>query len=156
MDPPVDAALVRLFGSETRALSLAVLANAKRPMTAYRVAKTAGLGKIKVYQQLKALVAAGWIERGGNRYVLPAGELRSLLRTRVRVSWSADWSADRAAKDRRASRLVRRAPWRAWYRPADFVPNPTIARRYAEEFERPAAKDRPFGSGRGVGSRKQR
>ena len=156
MSRSVDPSLVALFGSEARALSLGVLANAKRPMTGYRVAKVAGLPKIKAYAQLKTALEAGWIRRVGNAYWLPDGDLRSLLRKRVLIFWSDDWLSNRAAEKRRAEKLVKRRPWESWYDSSRFAPNPEVARRYTKEIERSPQKDVPFTSGRAVGSRKDR
>lgn len=156
MGGSLDPALAVLFGSEARALSLGVLANAKRPMTGYRVAKTAGIPKIKAYAQLKAAAQAGWIERRGNMYWMPEGDLRSLLRKKVRLYWYEDWLSDRAPQKGRAEELARRRPWASWYDASRFSANPAVARRYAREIERPPEKDMPFLSGRELGSRKRR
>jgi len=48
-----DPALLSLFGSQTRLLTMAVLANADEALTGYRVAKIAGLPREKVYPELR-------------------------------------------------------------------------------------------------------
>lgn len=131
----VAPSLTQLFGSQARVLSLAVLANANRPLTGYRIAKTAGVPKIKAYEQLRKALAAGWIARSGNGYSMPDGELRSLLRKRLRIRWSED----------RPARLPQRATTPRpgefdWFDPAKFPADPKVRARYAREFLRPPGK----------------
>lgn len=91
-----DPVLVALTGSETRARTLGVLANAERPMTGYRVAKLAGLPEIKVYEELKRAKKAGIVRKNPNGWILVPADLRNFLQVRFRVYWAEDW--DRARK----------------------------------------------------------
>ncbi len=131
-----DPALTQLFGSRTRLLSLAVLANADRPLTGYRVARTAGLSKIKAYEQLRAALAAGWLVRSGPGFVMPEGDLRTFLRRRLRIRWSVDLTAPH----RTVRRAVPPAGSYGWYDPAKFPPDPRVRARYEREFFRPYGK----------------
>ncbi len=131
-----DPALVQLFGSEARLLALAVLASADRPLTGYRVARTAGLSKIKTYQQLRRAWAAGWLTRTSAGYALPDGDLRTFLRKRIRIRWADDMTAS-ARTSRPSSAPAGRY---AWYDPTKFPPDPKVRARYAREFLRPLGK----------------
>ena len=81
-----DPALVAFLGSETRARTLGVLANAEFPMTGYRVAVVAGVPRSRVYRELRRAIEAGIvrIEKDGYRLIDP--DFRILLRKRIR--WS--------------------------------------------------------------------
>ena len=134
----IDPALVDLVGSEARLLSLAVLANADAPMTGYRVAAVADLPRQKVYPLLRRALDSGIVRRTEAGYVLIDGDIRDLLRRRVRIEWS---------EDRRLTESSRVEVARAsakedfdWFDPRSYVPNPEVATRYAKEFRRPPEK----------------
>jgi len=97
MKPRVDALLVAAFGSETRVLTLAALANSTAPLTAYRVAKIAGLRPPKVYDEIRRARASGLVTQSAGKLSLRDPDLRSLLRKRVRLFGWDDW---RSGKDR--------------------------------------------------------
>jgi hypothetical protein len=113
MDDDIDPRLIALFGSETRVRTLAVLAGAHRPMTAYRVGRVGEMPLPMAYREIDRLATAGLIGRSGRGWVLLDGDVRALLLKRVRVSWADDWFSERA---RRVSaetpllRQIRRAP----------------------------------------------
>lgn len=140
MRADIDSRIVALCGSETRVLTLGVLANAEMPLSGYRVAKVAGLPEIKVYQELRCNVEAGLVEKSAKGYTLLDPDVRALLRKRIRLSWSEEWYAGEAARASRAKETLA-LPAR-WFDRARYAPNPAIAARYAKEIERPAEKDR--------------
>jgi DNA-binding transcriptional ArsR family regulator len=133
MRPQVDEALVAAFGSETRVLTLAALASSTVPLTAYRVAKIAGLRPPKVYEEIRRARAHGLVEEAGGKISLVDADLRQLLRRRVRLFGLDDWLAE---KDRReparkttAARL-RTMPTPRFPRERDWSPRrPAIYRR---------------------------
>jgi hypothetical protein len=135
-----DPDLLWLFGSEARILSLAVLANAGRPLTGYRVAQLAGLPRIKVYEQLQRAERANWILRVADGYRMPEGELRTLLRQRIRVAWSSDLAASVDSRARQERAILNRRGSTSWFDLTKYTPNPTVRAQYAKEFERPSGK----------------
>jgi hypothetical protein len=90
-----DLPLESLFGSRTRLLTMAVLANAEEPLTGYRIAKVADLPRQKVYPELRKGIGAGLIRRAGPGFVLADPDVRSLLRKRVRIRWDEEWDRSR-------------------------------------------------------------
>jgi DNA-binding PadR family transcriptional regulator len=113
----IDGALAALFGSDTRLRSLAVLANARHPMTAYRVAKVGGVRPTKAYPELHRLEKAGVVSSGRSGWTLRDRDVALLLRKRVRIVWEEDWfrgKAERDAEDRRRYQRLRRLPPPAW------------------------------------------
>ncbi len=136
MKPEVDPRLVAAFGSETRVRTLAVLANAFRPLTAYRVGKVGGVPLPKVYREIERLAAAGLVERKGAGWVLVDPGIGALLRTRVRLSWAEDWSAEREARRPAMAALHERLKGAARAEP----PKGFVARR-PEEHARSPYKD---------------
>lgn len=95
MESRIDPRLVALFGSETRVRTLVVLAGAYRPMTAYRVAKVGEVPVQKAYEEMRRLVRSGLVARRDGGWILVDGDVRALLRKRVRVLWYDDWRAER-------------------------------------------------------------
>ncbi|MGI0131317.1 MAG: hypothetical protein ACREEC_14395 [Thermoplasmata archaeon] len=95
----MDRTLVAIFGSETRLRVLAVLANARHPMSGYRIAKTAGIRIPKVYPELERLRSGGAIGRRGAGWVMRDRDVGALLRKRVRIHWSGEWHLDKALRD---------------------------------------------------------
>lgn len=90
-----DPALESLFGSRTRLLTMAVLANADEPLTGYRVAKIANLPREKVYPEIRRGIEAGLIERREVGFRLCDLDVRTLLRKRVRIRWDEEWDRSR-------------------------------------------------------------
>lgn len=136
MEPEVDPALVALFGSETRLRTLAVLANAYRPLTAYRVGKVGDIPLPKAYDEIRRLGKAGLLRRRAGGWVLVDRDVRALLRKRVRLFWYEDWRAERerTAPARRASlRRLEKAPSPRF--PRNWKP------RKPESFARDPRKD---------------
>jgi DNA-binding transcriptional ArsR family regulator len=144
--PPlaVDPRVASLLGSTNRVRTLAPLANAYRPMTAYRVAQLAGIPRTKVYEELQRLRAAGAVEARTNRkgrstWVLLDQDMALYLRKKIRIAWSGDLAATavrRATKERDALTRI----GTSWFDPSKYTPNPSVAARYAPEIERPEGK----------------
>ena len=132
-----------VFGSETRARMLGLLADAERPLTGYAIARRLRVPPSKVYRQLPGLLTSGVLEviqdeRGVKRYVLVDRDLRRFLQKRVRVTTAEEWfSPGRARRKRRVYDRLRAMeilpPTPRPHREA--VSNP-------EEYERPPEKDR--------------
>ena len=144
-----DPAIVAFCGSETRARTLGVLANASFPMSGYRVAKVAGLAEPKVYAELRRAVGAGTVRRTRAGYVLVDADLRTLLRLRVRLYWDKDWDRSRAGWASQTPRLLqeglaaiqqRLRSNRSYLRPRGWKP-PAGARELSQELKRAPAKD---------------
>jgi hypothetical protein len=142
----IDPGVVALFGSETRATTLGALANAGRPLTAYRIAKMTGTQVIKTITELRRLEKAGIVmtaptDRGRTAWILLDPSLRDFFRRRVRVVWSVDWDREvgRRVARRRSSPRIRIDLSRLQPSP-DVVPN-------REEFLRPLEKDRILARG---------
>lgn len=137
VEPDVDRSLVALFGSETRVRTLAVLASAFRPMTAYRVGKVGSIPMPKVYREIDRLAESRLVGREGDGWVLLDPDVRTLFRKRVPIHWAGDWLAERARrlpKQRALFELLRRT---AHARPpANWEP------REPERFSRPSSKDK--------------
>ncbi len=91
----VDPGLTALFGSEDRVKTLAALANAEAPLTAYRVASMVGIKPPNVYRELKRLLQFNEVERaptpeGRDGWTVTDPDVRTLLRRRLRIVWSRD------------------------------------------------------------------
>ncbi len=149
MMPTVDPALVAAFGSATRVRTLAVLANAAGPLTAYRVALVGGVPVGKAYREVRRLARSGLVERRQNGWVLTDGDLRSLLQRRVRIRWDQDWDRERQGWAEETPKLLsaglaiiqgrlRSNP--GYLRPRGWEPTPA-ARRTIRELGRPTEKD---------------
>jgi DNA-binding transcriptional ArsR family regulator len=139
MRPAVDPPLVAAFGSETRVLTLAALANSPVPLTAYRVAKIAGLRPPKAYEELRRAKASGLVGAVGGRYTLRDTDIRDLLRRRVRLFALGDWLREKDHRERTrkssADRL-RTIP------PPRFSREPRWSPRVPELYRRDPEKDR--------------
>ncbi|MGB6500287.1 MAG: hypothetical protein WBG19_02645 [Thermoplasmata archaeon] len=98
MEPELDPGVVALFGSETRVRTLAVLASAHAPMTAYRIGKVGGISMPKAYREVARLEKAGLVGARKAGWILLDPDVRALLRKRVRVAWANDWLAERARR----------------------------------------------------------
>ena len=139
----VDPAVEQLFGSETRAKVLGVLASSVEPKTGYEISKTLDINPSKVYDVLKRLENSGFLnavrERSRfKRYFLADEDLRRLLLKRVRIAVEKDWFSPETERDREkafelARKLVVRLP------KATGIPK-SIPNR--QEFIRPPGKDR--------------
>lgn len=110
----VDPGLAALFGSEDRVRTLAALANADAPLTAYRIATVVGMKPANVYRELKRLVQFNEVERaptlkGTSGWRLVDADVRALLRRRLRVVWSEDFLRGARERGRRAALAVRRS-----------------------------------------------
>jgi DNA-binding transcriptional ArsR family regulator len=145
MKADVDPALLSLFGSRTRLLTMAALASAQEPLTGYRVAAIAGLPREKVYPELRKGVAAGLLTSARDGFRMVDADIRSLLRKRVRVRWDKEWDRARAGWDEetrsRLTTLLASIPTDSTYlRPEGWTPSPS-ARKAIREMERPPSKD---------------
>lgn len=132
-----------LFGSRARAAILGYLAASRRARTGYSVAKALGLGVSKVYPELARLESARIVtsrptERGSKGYVLADEDLRRFLTRQVPLMVSDEWFAPEQVAEREAA-----------FEAAKGLPLPRITpvrkgerRPFAEEFRRPARKDR--------------
>lgn len=141
----VDSAreLTALVGSETRAGTLAVLANASQPLTGYRIAKLAACQESKVNSVLAELQAkqfVAMVSLGANRvgWVMEDPDLRRSICKRVRISWSEDLLRERKRNKKRAMALSRRL---AALEPVDISRYAGFVPRNPEEFNRPPEKD---------------
>lgn len=113
-----DAGIVALFGSETRVLTLAPLASADRPLTAYRIASISGLQRIKVYAELRRLSRVGIVRerrdgRGSSVWEIVDPDLRRILIRRVRLTDITTLRTDRArlaSSTKRVLEAYRRNP----------------------------------------------
>lgn len=143
MRAAIDRALVALTGSETRALTLAPIANASAPLSAYRVATIVGLPRTKVYRELERLARAGIVTRskasdGTSVWWVSDPDIRQLFRRRARVGWSGDLAADSARLALRTRKVL------AFARANPIDPSLLSKRsspRHVEEFARPREKD---------------
>jgi len=139
----LDPGVAALFGSESRALILAPLANAFDPMTAYRIAAVAQLQRTKVYSELRRLEKAGIVRSssvadGPTVWTLTDPDLRAFLRRRVRFwSW-ADWQRRRS---RTSGPRRPRNDWAEKFDSSKYRPNPSAVPN-PREFRRPREKDR--------------
>ncbi len=108
----VPAALSTLFGSEDRVRTIAILANADRPLTAYRIAKIARIEPPNVYRELSRLSKQGEVKRSADPsegWVLTDSDLRRMMQRRLRITWSEDFVAGSAGRARRAKKVLRAA-----------------------------------------------
>jgi hypothetical protein len=108
MEPHLDPSLSALFGSRTRLLTMAVLANADEPLTGYRVAKVAGLPRTKVYPEIRKGVRAGLLVRDGPGYRMNDPDVKDLLRKRVRIRWYDEWNRARGTTGESVERELSR------------------------------------------------
>lgn len=145
MTVPIDPGLVDVFGSRARVSTLGALANARRPLTAYRIAKLGDAQVIKVSRELRRLERSGVVRStripgGRNGWVLIDGSLRDLFRRRMRVVWWDDWVA---TVEERALRAQSGSGIRVDL--SRFRPTPRLVPN-RREFSRPASKDRILSS----------
>lgn len=137
----MDAALSSLIRSQTRLLTMAVLANAEEPLTGYRIAKIASLPRVKVYPEIRKGVEAGILVKDRRGYRMVDADVRALLRKRVRIRWDQEW--DRARRGWATSttveleRIQRSLKGVRLYDPQNRVPSAAI-----KEIERDPEKNR--------------
>jgi sugar-specific transcriptional regulator TrmB len=143
--PPleVDSKVERFLGSANRARTLAPLANARRPLTAYRIAWLARIPRSKVYDELRRLESVGLVAerkgaRGTSTWTLLDEDAAVYLRKKMRVLWSADITSTASVRAR--EERSRAASARAWFDPSRYRANPQITARIAKEVYRPAGK----------------
>jgi DNA-binding transcriptional ArsR family regulator len=110
----VDPGLAALFGSEDRVRTLAALANAEAPLTAYRVAAIVGMKPPNVYRELKRLLEFKEVERastpeGRDGWTVVDPDVRALLRRRLRIVWIEDLARSAEERERRATLAIRRS-----------------------------------------------
>ncbi len=103
-----DPALSGLVGSETRLRVLAVLANAQRPLSGYRVAKTGAVSISKAYPELERLAASKLVIRSARGWSIRDEDVAALLRKRVRIVDSGDWFRDKPKRDAEDRRFLSR------------------------------------------------
>jgi DNA-binding transcriptional ArsR family regulator len=96
----VDPTLTALLGGETRLRILAVLANAGRPLTAYRVAQVGEVRAAKVYPELRRLRGTGLVAVNPSGWVLRDEDVGRLLRKRIPLVWDVDWFEGKSARGR--------------------------------------------------------
>ncbi len=139
----LDRSVTLLFGSETRARVLALLANAREPKTAYAISRAIEVRPPKVYKELAKLASVGIVgtridESGRRRYFLADEDLRTLLLRRVRLAATDDWFSPARLKE------VRTAMERTKRLKVDLPAmkaNPSAVPNW-EEFQRAPEKDR--------------
>ncbi|MGI0133218.1 MAG: hypothetical protein ACREDK_09085 [Thermoplasmata archaeon] len=139
MEPEIHPNLVAVFGSETRVRVLAVLANAFRPLTAYRVAKVGGVSIPKAYRELERLEKAAVVVHRKNGFVLAetSRAVGDLIATKVRLSWDKDWEAEQIRERAEMESLLARLSRIPCRRPSKgFVP------KHPELYRRSPTKDR--------------
>ena len=139
----INPSIQQLFGSETRAKVLGLLANSPEPKTGYALSKALDIGPPKVYPILKALESAGFLGSivtgpGFKRYFLTDDDLGQFLRKRVRIALEEDWFRPERVRERGAAfasakRLTIEIPKGIARRPKGVAPR--------EEFTRPPEKD---------------
>jgi DNA-binding transcriptional ArsR family regulator len=144
----VDPKLAAEFGSATRVLTLAAIANAAEPPTAYRIAEIAQIRRTKVYQELDRLMAAGVVraeERADKALVwsLLDADLSLFLRRRMRVSSAADLLRGRddwLARNPRVVERISSTPLHVdWDSLAPGLPPKSVVRQIARSPEKDRA-----------------
>jgi hypothetical protein len=145
MDAGVDPTLLSLFGSQTRLLTMAVLANATEPLTGYRVAVIAGLPREKVYPEIRKGLATGLLTSTKGGYRMVDSDVRCLLQKRVQIRWDKEWDRERTGwnertQDRLKAILASIPSDPTYLRPEGWKP-PASARALIREMRRPKSKD---------------
>ncbi len=148
-----DPGLVALFGSEDRVRTLAALANAEAPLTAYRVAVMVGMKPPNVYRELRRLLEFNEVEQaptseGRNGWRVIDADVRNLLRRRLRIVWSQDLIRGARERSRRAELVVQTSS----QIPLDLSQFTPGRRLTAREVRRRQQKDRVLLKGGAVTS----
>jgi DNA-binding transcriptional regulator GbsR (MarR family) len=138
----INPAVGQLFGSETRARVLGLLADSSGPKTGYELAKALGANASKVYAVLRKLEGTGLLgvvtDRSDyKRYFVADDDLRRFLLKKARITLEKDWFAPRAVGDR--EKLVEFAKQLRVEIP-DAVAKPKNLPNFSE-FIRPREKD---------------
>jgi DNA-binding transcriptional ArsR family regulator len=139
VDPKVEA----FVGSANRVRTLAPIANAARPLTAYRIAWLARVPRSKVYVELRRLSESGLVEerkdrKGRSTWTMTDADVAAFLRKKVRIAWSEDVSASVA--DRAERWRANAAKTASWFDPSKYTANPSVTARIAKEVIRPEGK----------------
>lgn len=139
----INPAVQQLFGSETRAKVLGILADSPEPKTGYELSKVLEISPPKVYNVLKTLERAGFLGvvvsgSGFKRYFLADDDLKQFLLKKVRIVLQEEWFSPERVRDRErvlglAKRLTVNLPKSKGI--PKSIPNP-------QEFVRPPEKDR--------------
>ena len=141
MPTDIEPALTSLFGSRTRLLTLAVLANSSEPLTGYRIAKLASLPREKVYPELRKGAKAGLVAKVGKGFRLTDPDVRALLQKRVRIRWDEEWDRARPGWNETAVRDLRKIQVSLsavpLYNPQNRIPPAAL-----RELQRDPAKNR--------------
>jgi len=146
----VDPRLVAEFGSATRVLTLAALANAFEPVTAYRVAQLVQTRRTKVYAELSRLERSGVVrsEKRTDRSLvwrIDDADVAALLRKRARISWGDDLLRERKAwltrNPEAVDRILNAPVGIDWKRFEWKGPDPPRPRDGPSEGEGPAAPE---------------
>src|SRR3989442_3414248 len=139
----INPSIQHLFGSETRAKVLGLLANSSEPKTGYALSKALNIGPPKVYPVLKTLESGGFLGAivsgpGVKRYFLAYDDLGQFLRKNVRIALEEDWFSPERLRDReKALESTKRLTIKI---PKGIARSPKgVADR--EEFIRPREKD---------------
>jgi hypothetical protein len=145
MEAGVDPTLLSLFGSQTRLLTMAVLANATEPLTGYRVAVIAGLPREKVYPEIRKGLVTGLLAHTDDGYRMVDPDVRRLLQKRVQIRWEKEWDRERTGwndgtQDRLNAILASIPSDPTYLRPKGWEP-PAAARLLIREMRRPNSKD---------------
>lgn len=143
MRPILDPALLALTGSETRALTLAPIANSSVPLSAYRIASIVQLARTKVYRELDKLARSGVVQKttgsdGTALWSIRDTDIKQLFRRRARIGWSEDLSTEARALEKRTKAVLAFAK-------ANPIDPALLAKqskpRNATEFDRSPEKD---------------
>lgn len=138
----VDPGLAAVFGSRDRVRTLAVLANANSSVTAYRIAKTAGIKPPNIYRELSRLAAVGEVRRvrtpeGEVGWELADPDLRRLLQKRWRLLWADDLLRDQGEREERIASMFSLAGRASLdlskYRSKEPVPLAALRRRLEKD-----------------------
>src|SRR5712691_284468 len=101
----INPAIRQLFGSETRARVLGLLADSPGPKTGYELSKALGANASNVYAVLRRLESTGLLgvvtDRSDyKRYFVADEDLRRFLLKKARITREEDWFAPQAVEDR--------------------------------------------------------
>ena len=139
----INMAVPRLFGSETRAKVLGLLADSPEPKTGYEISKVLGINPSKVYDVLRKLEGTGFLgvipDRSRyRRYFLSNEDLRRFFLKNVRIAAEDDWFGPTRIRDReRAFEMAKALKVEV----PEFKGSPRNLPNLAE-FRRPPEKDR--------------
>ena len=95
MTSELNAEMEGFVGSRTRLLTLAALANSPVPLTGYRIAKTTGLPRVKVYSELHRAQTFGLVKKEEKFYSILDRDIQALLQRRVRIMSLDAWADEK-------------------------------------------------------------